>query len=279
MYYSAQPHSAAWHWPAALLLALGLHAAVAAFLLLSPSAADSGDALSDGDLGLEVGLGMLGSYADSIERLAPPPKPVTPPPPAEPVKPAEQPKPVVKAAPKPTPRPQIAPKPVAQASVIRQVKPVQEKPAEAEVNTQETAAAPTPEAETESQPEKPQAAPSAAMQKATGRAQDQQAGGRTGNARSYIQSLMRWLAKHKRYPAAAKKDKQDGVVQLAFTIDRAGNVLSRSIHKSSGYPLLDQAALEMLKDASPLPAVPDDFYPARERLPLILPFEYSLIKD
>jgi TonB family protein len=44
-----------------------------------------------------------------------------------------------------------------------------------------------------------------------------------------------------------------GVVNLAFTIDRQGKVVSGKIVKSSGSTALDDEALDMIKRAAPLP--------------------------
>ena len=49
---------------------------------------------------------------------------------------------------------------------------------------------------------------------------------------------------------------QEGVVAINFTIDAAGRVLSAGVSRSSGFPALDQAAVDTARRASPLPAPP-----------------------
>ena len=120
---------------------------------------------------------------------------------------------------------------------------------------------------------------STSARRASGSAEQQANGGRRGNASSYIQTLNQWLARHRTYPAAAKRSKQEGTVRLAFTMNRKGDILKSHIAGSSGYAQLDEAALKMLEEAAPLPAVPDDFYPSRDTLPLVMPIEYSLITN
>jgi protein TonB len=44
---------------------------------------------------------------------------------------------------------------------------------------------------------------------------------------------------------------------VVFEFNRNGTLVRHSLGKSSSHSLLDEAALEMLKDAEPLPAVPD----------------------
>ncbi|MCY4389632.1 MAG: TonB family protein [Desulfurellaceae bacterium] len=90
----------------------------------------------------------------------------------------------------------------------------------------------------------------------------------------YPNQLLARLSQYKSYPPALRKKRQQGTVVLAFSVDRSGAVLASDVQKSSGYPLLDQAALDLLVKASPLPAMPDSM--ARERLYLVLPVEFSL---
>ncbi len=92
---------------------------------------------------------------------------------------------------------------------------------------------------------------------------------------SYVGQLVTWLNQYKDYPARLKKKKQQGLVVLTCTINRAGEVLGPGVQQSSGYPLLDQAALDMLARASPLPPMPESM--SCERLNLAVPIEYSLV--
>jgi protein TonB len=48
-------------------------------------------------------------------------------------------------------------------------------------------------------------------------------------------------------------------VQVAFSIDRAGRVLSARLAGSSGHPALDEEAVSMIRRASPVPAPPAGF--------------------
>ncbi|HEY0213971.1 MAG TPA: energy transducer TonB [Paenirhodobacter sp.] len=68
--------------------------------------------------------------------------------------------------------------------------------------------------------------------------------------------LMAHLEKRKRYPAASRAKREEGVALISFTIDAAGNVLSSRLVRTSGYPALDQATLEMVQRASPVPPPP-----------------------
>lgn len=94
-------------------------------------------------------------------------------------------------------------------------------------------------------------------------------------ADNYFGQLKRWLDQNKRYPVAAKKQKQQGVAVVTFTIDRRGQLLSSRIQRSSGHAALDEAALALLARAAPMPRLPDAM--TMQTLTLTLPIDYSLI--
>lgn len=62
------------------------------------------------------------------------------------------------------------------------------------------------------------------------------------------------LQRYKRYPAAAHG--ASGTVVVRFVINRAGQVIASAVTKSSGNAILDRAALELLRRASPFPPFP-----------------------
>lgn len=68
--------------------------------------------------------------------------------------------------------------------------------------------------------------------------------------------LMSHLERRKRYPSAARSNREEGTVYVRFRIDDSGNVLSVSLSRSSGFPTLDNAVLDMVRAASPVPAPP-----------------------
>ncbi len=68
--------------------------------------------------------------------------------------------------------------------------------------------------------------------------------------------IAKLLEHNKRYPAEARARGEQGVVLLAFSIDRQGFVLSSRIVKSSGSPALDAETLALVKRAQPFPAPP-----------------------
>lgn len=91
---------------------------------------------------------------------------------------------------------------------------------------------------------------------------------------AFATTLFGHLNRYKRYPAAARMRRQEGVVSLRFTMDRKGRVLSYEIAKTSGSDALDNEARELIKRAAPLPAIPASF--GRDTLDLVVPVEFFL---
>ena len=88
---------------------------------------------------------------------------------------------------------------------------------------------------------------------------------------SWQQSLVARLAKVQRYPAQARG--VQGVVSLAFTIDRHGALVSSRIVESSGSAVLDAEALALIKRAVPLPPPPADL--ADGDLSFVVPIRFA----
>lgn len=80
-------------------------------------------------------------------------------------------------------------------------------------------------------------------------------GGQPGDP-GYNALLSAWLQQHHEFPARAQRRKMYGETKVRFTIDRSGNLLESEVVDSSGYELLDEAALATLRRASPLPPMP-----------------------
>ncbi len=74
---------------------------------------------------------------------------------------------------------------------------------------------------------------------------------------SYQQELQSWLQKHKRYPRRLKRRGVEGEVLLSFTLGSEGQLLNYRIIEGSGEPGLDQAAVELVQAASPMPPIPE----------------------
>ena len=294
-------------WFLALVMALSIHLAGAyAYIVLGPHSTQPSGASYAGEGGVEIGLGRVGSYADIAEKKAESPQPEAPEPDLRQEDAVQkdvreetrEPEPVVKPPPVPAPQtpeiePMLVPKPkqvIVRAEKRVPVKeplveepsveesPIEEPPAERLLEqAPEQKPTTTPDTTESTSTDQKHGPRSPAVVRATGRGQRQRVGGKSGDSSSYFSELIAWLNRYKDYPAAVKKRKQQGVVVVAFTINRAGEVLGADVQQSSGYPLLDRAALDMLDRASPLPPMPESL--PRERLNLAVPVEYSLITE
>ncbi|MCW7547043.1 energy transducer TonB [Photorhabdus sp. APURE] len=66
---------------------------------------------------------------------------------------------------------------------------------------------------------------------------------------SYQAALRREIEKHKRYPRRAKKMKQQGIVQVRFSLLDSGDLTNHQLVQSSGADELDRAALAAIQQA------------------------------
>lgn len=137
--------------------------------------------------------------------------------------PKEQPKPPPPEKPKPKPKPKI----------VEKKKPIRPDKPKAEQTSAPVAQA--------------QAAPRAAAPNSGASSPSPAA------TASWRGSLMAHLNRYKRFPGGASP----GTVQVAFSIDRGGRVLSARLVRGSGDASLDEEAVAMIRRANPVPAPPD----------------------
>jgi protein TonB len=74
----------------------------------------------------------------------------------------------------------------------------------------------------------------------------------------YLARLFARINAYKHYPRAALSARIEGRPVVQFVMDRKGRVLRCVVTKSSGVPLLDEAAVAAVTDAQPLPPLPPD---------------------
>lgn len=65
----------------------------------------------------------------------------------------------------------------------------------------------------------------------------------------WVAALMRHLKESRRYPPAARRLGQEGVVTLRIELGADGELRNAEVHDSSGFPLLDQAAARLVREA------------------------------
>jgi protein TonB len=71
------------------------------------------------------------------------------------------------------------------------------------------------------------------------------------------------------YPAEARQKGLEGKVKLSFIILQDGSVKGIHLMKGSGYPVLDNSAVEAVKNASPFPRPPAEAQ-------ILIPIVYQL---
>src|SRR5262249_59412414 len=66
---------------------------------------------------------------------------------------------------------------------------------------------------------------------------------------TWLTNVVRQLQRFRRYPAAARSRKEEGIVVLSFSVDRTGHVLSHAIARSSGHADLDEEVMSLIMRA------------------------------
>ncbi len=95
-----------------------------------------------------------------------------------------------------------------------------------------------------------------------------------GLAAGYLASLGKFIARSQHYPSAARRAEMEGTVLLDLAIDGSGRILGTRVRRSSGYPLLDEAATTSVAALGQLPAPPGAL--GWTKRALTLPIVYQL---
>ena len=72
----------------------------------------------------------------------------------------------------------------------------------------------------------------------------------------YVRQLEDHVEPFKRYPDDANLAAIRGVVKVSFVVDRQGRLLGVKVSQTSGSVSLDQAAVDTLRRAAPMPPIP-----------------------
>ena len=149
--------------------------------------------------------------------------------------------------------------------------------AEVRQSTPPTSFAPPPRPQPPAQPAAPQtSAPRPAAQQGERAASPQQAVGNQPSASSVERwqgSVLRHLAQRRKFPPGAAQRGERGTAIVRFTVDTGGRVLSAALSRSSGFPELDQAAVDVVHRSSPIPRPPDGL--PSSQLTLVVPVEFT----
>jgi protein TonB len=86
--------------------------------------------------------------------------------------------------------------------------------------------------------------------------------------------LLAHLARFKRFPPAAQRRGEQGVVLVHVRLSRVGAVLSMTLVRGSGYADLDAEAQAWLNRAEPLPAFPPEI--TAQQMEIMVPLRFTL---
>ena len=251
-------------WAAAAVAAGLLHVyALSAFGWLPTDGAEA-----PGRHGITVDLGMQGDMGELMQTAAASPQaqPRAPEPPEEQVeKPQAEPVPQLPEQPRAR---KLRRKPAKPA--LRTIRKPRPKPVERKVAAPRTPTMPF-------QRQQPSVRSAAAARKSTGEARAQETGGDPQAELTYLAHLAAQLRRHKHYPLASRRRKEEGRTTLFLRIDRHGQVLEARISRSSGVAELDAAVLRMLERAKPLPPFTPEMRPSP--LAVRIPVSFRLDRD
>lgn len=91
---------------------------------------------------------------------------------------------------------------------------------------------------------------------------------------AYGQTLSRAIGQYQRYPILAQQRGWQGTAEVLLRLAPGNRIVNVSILRSSGYEVLDRQAMEMVKQAEPLPPAPEALRP--EYLSVVVPIVFKL---
>lgn len=94
----------------------------------------------------------------------------------------------------------------------------------------------------------------------------------TAEIHDWQKSIVLMISEAKAYPKKARRDRITGEVLVRFTIDLYGGVTMAEVAESSGWPILDQAAVQTVMDIGKMPTPPN--YLDGEEFTLLIPLRY-----
>lgn len=214
---------------------------------------------------------------EPIEEPQPEPKPEVEQPPPEPEPPVEEPPPPEPVAEEPPrPEPVVEEEPLPEPEVVEpepEPEPLPEPPPPEEpepevspdlpmpmtlsprLQRQREETPPTPRPQQQPRPQ-PQAQPQPQQQQPRQQQSAPSAPASTVSPQQWQQQVLTRIEARKNYPRASQAAGEEGVVVVSFTVSASGQIGSVGVARSSGFPALDQAAVQTARSAAPFPAPP-----------------------
>jgi protein TonB len=92
---------------------------------------------------------------------------------------------------------------------------------------------------------------------------------------AYKTALQAEIARHRSYPRIARRLRQEGTVEVGFVVLADGRLTEIELVDSSGYDLLDHAAIQAVRDVRQFRPIPSEL--ARKRWNLSVPLNFRLL--
>ena len=91
----------------------------------------------------------------------------------------------------------------------------------------------------------------------------------------YYDILRKRIQQNTLYPYHAKQKGMSGIAYISFVLARSGDVKQIVLLNSSGYSVLDEAAMNSVRKAEPFPQFPEKITPEEITLKVPISFEYE----
>jgi protein TonB len=88
----------------------------------------------------------------------------------------------------------------------------------------------------------------------------------------YLWGVVRKISQHRYYPKSSRENSEEGVVVARITVSREGRLIDVAVARSSGFPTLDNALIEVIRQSAPYPPLPSDM--PGDRHTFLLPLNY-----
>lgn len=92
-------------------------------------------------------------------------------------------------------------------------------------------------------------------------------------ASMFQKALLTHIARYRRYPEEARRERLQGTVQVLFAMRRDGSVTDVWVRTSSGQRVLDAAAADTIRQAQPLPRIPPEL---PDHLTILVPVAFDM---
>ena len=93
---------------------------------------------------------------------------------------------------------------------------------------------------------------------------------------SYLNRIKKKISQIWKYPQKAYEKNQEGVVVVRLSIDASGILAGANLMSSSGSLLLDEGALNVVREAAPFEPLPGSY--SLSRLHIVASFNYRLVE-